>query len=129
MLHREQDIIQWAKDRGIFDPEHGSSKNRQADKTMEEIGELFEAIDENNTALAMDAIGDIIVTLVIQAHMWNLNITECVEAAWQEIKDRKGRMINGQFVKRVSIDDATPEEWDEAARSDLNERRQQNTEA
>ena len=71
----------------------------------------------DNVSLAQDAIGDIMVTLVIQARFWNLNLVECVEAAWQEIKDRKGQMIAGQFVKdRVSIDDVTPEEWDEVNR-------------
>ena len=115
MAYREQDIIQWATDRGIFDPQHGSSKIRQADKTQEELNELFQAIEANDGYLAIDAIGDIIVTLVIQAHMWNLEIDTCIEYAWQAIKDRKGQMINGQFVKervRVSIDDATQEEWD-----------------
>jgi NTP pyrophosphatase (non-canonical NTP hydrolase) len=114
-MHREQDIIRWATDRGIFDATHGSTRKRQADKTQEELNELFEAIDDAKITSAMDAIGDIFVTLVIQAHMWNMSIDECIEAAWQEIKDRKGKMINGLFVKE-SIDDATPEEWDEVNR-------------
>jgi NTP pyrophosphatase (non-canonical NTP hydrolase) len=112
---REQEIVRWAIDRGIFDPEHGSSNKRQADKTQEELDELFEAILKGDIDLARDAIGDIIVTLVLQCQFWNLSIDECVEAAYQEIKDRRGQMVNGFFVKE-SIDDATPAEWDEAAR-------------
>jgi len=114
-MHRENDIIEWAKSRGIFDPVHGSTRKRQADKTQEELDELFDAIHDAQITSAMDAIGDIFVTLVIQAHMWNMSIDECIEAAWQEIKDRKGKMINGLFVKE-SIDDASPEEWDEVNR-------------
>lgn len=100
-MSREQDIIAWATERGIFDPKHGSSKKRQADKTQEELNELFEAIECDNVIDAMDAIGDIMVTLAIQAHMWNLGLDECIEAAYQEIKDRKGQMVDGLFVKEA----------------------------
>jgi NTP pyrophosphatase (non-canonical NTP hydrolase) len=100
-MHREKEIIQWATDRGIFDPEHGSSRTRQADKTKEELSELFEAIELNDGYLAVDAIGDIMVTLVIQAHMWNVDLETCIEYAWQAIKDRKGKMVDGLFVKEA----------------------------
>lgn len=114
-MKRETDIITWARNRGIFDKEHGSSRKRQADKTQEELDELFEAISLDDIDLARDAIGDILVTLAIQAKMWNLKMDDCIEAAWDEIKDRRGRMQNGLFVKE-SIDDATPDEWDAAAK-------------
>jgi NTP pyrophosphatase (non-canonical NTP hydrolase) len=117
-MHREQDILNWAQERGIFEPVHGSNRHLQAKKTQEELDELREAIQMENISLAMDAIGDIVVTLVIQARMWNLSFDECVESAWQEIKDRKGKMIDGLFVKE-SIDDATPEEWDAVSRKKL----------
>ena len=106
-VNREQDIIAWAKDRGIFDPVHGSTRKRQADKTQEELNELFDAINDAKITSAMDAIGNIFVTLVIQAYMWNMSMDECIEAAWQEIKDRKGKMVDGLFVKEF-IDDANP---------------------
>ena len=117
-MHREIDIIGWATRRGIFDPVHGSTRKRQADKTQEELDELFEAISLDDVDLARDAIGDILVTLAIQAKMWNLKIDDCIEAAWDEIKDRRGRMENGLFVKQ-SIDDASEDEWDAAARKNM----------
>lgn len=100
-MNREQDIINWAEARGIFDPVHGSTRKRQADKTQEELDELIAAIAVNDVPLAMDAIGDIVVTLCIQARMWNLTMDECIEAAWQQIKDRKGKMVDGLFVKEA----------------------------
>lgn len=98
---REHQITAWALERGIFDPDHGSTKVRQADKTAEELSELYEAIEAGSKELAQDAIGDIIVTLVLQCQFWGLTIDECVESAWHEIKDRKGQMIYGLFVKET----------------------------
>ena len=102
MLHREQDIIQWAKDRNIF---VGGTPVVQSIKTMEEAVELIDGVNKRDKGAIRDAIGDIIVTLVIQAKMQGLNIEECVEQAWNEIKDRRGRMQGGMFVKEEVADD------------------------
>lgn len=101
MIHREQDIIQWGIDRNLIGPTGEATKFGQWRKTEEESTELLEAIIEQSIEKARDAIGDIIVTLVMQAQMWNLTMDECIEAAWNEIKVRKGRMTNGVFVKEV----------------------------
>ena len=68
---------------------------------MEECEELLEAVAENDRLATIDAIGDIVVTLVIQCRMQRVDFIECVESAYDVIKDRKGRMINGKFVKDV----------------------------
>ena len=47
----------------------------------------------------IDAIGDIMVTLIIQAKLQDLSLEECLESAYNVIAERKGKMINGQFVK------------------------------
>jgi len=96
MKELEQKIIKWAEEKGIFEK---ATKTSQWDKSREELYELFEAIINNNQAQAKDGIGDIIVTLIVQAKMWNLNIQQCLEHAYNEIKDRKGKMVNGMFVK------------------------------
>lgn len=101
MIHREQDIIQWGIDRNIIGPNRKATRTTQCEKTAEEVDELFSAICDEDPNAARDAIGDIIVTLVMQAQMWNLTMDECIEAAWNEIKVRKGRMTNGVFVKEV----------------------------
>lgn len=91
-----QKIEQWAEDRNLI---KGSNPIAQADKTLEECFELLEAVAENDRDQVIDGIGDIVVTLVIQCKMQGLDFTECVESAYQEIKDRKGKLINGKFVK------------------------------
>lgn len=96
MIHREVDIINWAASRNLF--ERGT-KAGQFNKTQEEVDELRDAISTWDRDGVRDAIGDIIVTLAIQAKMWNLTLTECIEAAWNEIKDRKGVLKDGIFVK------------------------------
>lgn len=118
MIYREQDIIQWGIDRNILGPTGEGTKTGQQKKTEEEVREIYDAIliesldlkGVNTTMMAMDAIGDTYVTLVMQAQMWGLTMEECIEAAWNQIKDRKGRMVNGIFVKEVP--QATPQEID-----------------
>lgn len=89
-------IEQWAEDRNIIE---GSTPRKQAEKTMEECFELLDAVTKNDRPEIVDAIGDIVVTLVIQARMQGLDFTECVESAYNVIKERKGKLINGKFVK------------------------------
>lgn len=94
--NKETDIITWAERRGILPH---ASRMAQAEKTREEVQELIEAIAADDLDAIRDAIGDIYVTIVIQAAANNMSLTECTDAAWDEIKDRTGRMIDGQFVK------------------------------
>ena len=99
MSYREKDIIQWGIDRNLIGTTGKATKYGQIKKTVEETEELITAIDKNNIYEARDAIGDVYVTLVMQAQMWGLSMDECIDQAWSQIKDRKGRMINGVFVK------------------------------
>jgi NTP pyrophosphatase (non-canonical NTP hydrolase) len=92
----ENKVLDWASDRNIL---QGSDAQSQFQKTLEETMELYHAIEETNRDEVLDAIGDIIVTLIIQAHYWNTNLTECSSLAYDEIKDRKGKLIDGVFVK------------------------------
>lgn len=89
-------IEQWAKDKGILD---NATTMKQAEKTHEEVLELMSAIDEDNREEIKDAIGDIMVTLIIQAKMQGMTIEECLNAAYDVISKRTGRMVNGQFLK------------------------------
>lgn len=108
MIYREQDIINWGIARNILGPTGEGTKFGQQEKIEEEVAELRSAIEllaEASTTIAThaarDAIGDIVVTLIMQAQMWGLTMEECIEQAWDQIKDRKGRMVNGVFVKEV----------------------------
>lgn len=89
-------VIQWAKDREIFAK---ATPYKQANKTLEEVGELILTIGQGDKDGIRDAIGDIAVTIIIQAHMHGWTLDECLASAYAEIKDRKGKLINGTFVK------------------------------
>jgi NTP pyrophosphatase (non-canonical NTP hydrolase) len=89
-------IENWAEEKGILTK---ATPIKQAMKTQEELTELCNAILDQNKEEIKDAIGDILVTLIIQAKMQNMKIEECLNAAYDVISKRTGKMINGQFVK------------------------------
>jgi NTP pyrophosphatase (non-canonical NTP hydrolase) len=96
----ENRVIEWAAARKLFS---GSSPDRQLEKLNEEVGELFEAVDKSDSGGVMDAIGDCSVVLCIIASMYGMSYGECLEAAWEQIKDRKGEMRGGVFVKESDL--------------------------
>ena len=89
-------IRQWARERGLYDK--GDSKT-QLIKLQEEMGELAKATLENDKPEVIDAIGDMVVVLTNLAHLNNVNIETCIAEAYNVISKRKGKMINGTFVK------------------------------
>ena len=92
----------WADERGIYDK--GNVKTQFA-KLIEETGELAKAILKEDEVEFVDAIGDCIVVLTNLAHLGGYSIEECIEAAWIQIANRKGKMQNGTFVKDNTISD------------------------
>ena len=92
-------IDQWGLDRGII--QNGNPLG-QATKTLEEAVEIVSAISSDNREELMDAIGDTYVTLRMLAGCARLRFDDCVEKAYNEIKDRKGYLReDGVFVKEV----------------------------
>jgi NTP pyrophosphatase (non-canonical NTP hydrolase) len=89
-------VEEWADAKGIL--AHATTL-RQAEKTLEETNELICAILNEDSAEIKDAIGDIIVTIIIQAKMQGLSIEECLQSAYDVISKRTGKMVNGQFIK------------------------------
>jgi NTP pyrophosphatase (non-canonical NTP hydrolase) len=89
-------IRQWAEDRNLIE---GSDLKSQFVKLIEEAGELANAIGKKNDIEFADAIGDMFVVLTIIAAQNRMHIEDCIDGAWQEIKDRKGKMLDGIFVK------------------------------
>jgi NTP pyrophosphatase (non-canonical NTP hydrolase) len=89
-------VIAWADQKGIL--EHGNHK-AQAQKTLEETNELIEAIYRGDFEEIIDSLGDILVTIIIQAEMQGLKLTDCLETAYNVISKRNGQMLNGTFVK------------------------------
>ena len=89
-------IRKWASNRGLY---KGGDSKTQALKLVEEVGETCKAILKNDQAEIEDGIGDCVVVLTNLAHLCNTDIEHCIELAYNEIKDRKGKMDNGTFKK------------------------------
>lgn len=110
-------VIQWANNKGILEK---ATPLTQFEKTQEEVGELEEHLkmqeyhfttknylsivsyreaEKAIKAMIKDDIGDITVTLIIQAKMQGLDFEDCLREAYEVISKRKGRMIDGKFVK------------------------------
>ena len=96
--HLIRQIAQWQHDRNLIE---GSDDKSQFAKLIQEAGELSDNICKGNDIA--DDIGDMIVVLINIAERNNLSIEECLEKAWDDIKDRKGKMIDGVFVKEADL--------------------------
>lgn len=95
----EMRVLRWAEARNII--KYGNSKT-QLLKTVSETGELCDALIKRDATGIRDGIGDVLVTLIIVADMENTNLLECLEHAYEEIKDRKGKLnADGVFEKEV----------------------------
>lgn len=93
-------ITAWAATKGLL--KKGNHINQML-KVVEEIGELSSAIAKNENEAIIDAIGDSFVTLIILSRQLGLDPLECLNQAYNEIKDRKGRTENGIFIKDSSF--------------------------
>ena len=89
-------VIGWADDKNILKSENAP---KQMLKVMEEVGETAGALAKNNKDELVDGIGDSFVTLIILSMQLGYHPSECLETAWNEIKDRKGETKNGVFIK------------------------------
>ena len=89
-------VIAWASQKGILEK---GTPIAQCYKTEEEVRELSMAIIGNDREDIIDALGDILVTIIIQAEMQGLKLTECLESAYNVISKRTGVMKEGQFIK------------------------------
>ena len=94
-------IEQWATDRNL----HTADSSKQALKLGEEYGELCEGLAKGKSDLIKDALGDMFVVMVILAMQEDLDIKECIEMAYNEISQRKGRTINGTFIKESDLNE------------------------
>lgn len=108
----EKNVLDWADDKGILEK---ATPLAQANKTLEEVNELIEAVTAqqnnlpnfvnskgklvNTEAEIQDAFGDILVTIIIGAELQYLELIKCLESAYNVISKRNGQMIDGMFVK------------------------------
>ena len=96
MEELEQAVTSWGIDKGILP---NGKPSAQFSKTLEEVAELCTALEDRDEAEIEDAIGDIMVTLIMQCNLWNMSLKSCLGSAYNVISKRTGRMVNGVFVK------------------------------
>ncbi len=91
-------VTTWHYDRNLID---GATDESQFVKLTEELGELAGNIARKRPLI--DDIGDMMVVLINISERNGLSIEHCLAHAYEDIKDRKGRMINGMFVKEQDL--------------------------
>ena len=86
----------WHKDRNLID---GSDDKSQVLKLLQELGELSDSVCKGEDI--KDNIGDMLVVMI---NIWmrnNTSLNECLQCAYEDIKDRKGKMVDGVFIKEA----------------------------
>ena len=87
-------VQNWHRDRNIIE---GSTDKDQTLKLLQELGELSDSVCKEKDI--KDDIGDMLVVMINIATRNNVSLLDCLARAWDDIKDRKGRMVDGIFVK------------------------------
>lgn len=92
-------VEDWARNKGLDEADSA----KQYLKVSEEVGEVAAALARGQQDELRDGIGDVVVTLIILAMQNDLDLYECLNTAYDEIKGRKGKMIAGVFVKESDL--------------------------
>jgi len=92
-------VRQWGQDRNIIGPNAKATVHTQFEKLREEFMELEDAIQREDQHELIDAVGDMTVVLILLAELAGVRFEQCLVAAYEEIRNRKGAMIEGCFVK------------------------------
>ena len=91
-------VIGWHYDRNLIE---GSTDKDQTLKLLQELGELSDSVCKGKDI--KDDIGDMLVVMLNIAERNGLILAECLQKAWDDIKHRKGRMVDGIFVKETDL--------------------------
>ncbi len=91
-----KDVVAWGNDKGIIKKENSY---KQFAKVVEEVAEIGAALNHDDKEELIDALGDSVVTLIILAADNGLDLKYCLQTAYDVIKGRKGKTVNGVFIK------------------------------
>ena len=94
-----EEVEVWSESKGL----HKTESSKQFLKVTEEVGEVAAALARNDKEALRDGIGDVVVTLIILAQQNGMTLDECLSCAYDEIKGRTGKMIDGVFVKSEDL--------------------------
>ena len=94
-----EQVEQWAIDKGL----DKADPTKQFLKTSEEFGEIAAALARDDMDEFKDAVGDTVVTLIILAQQKGYTLQECLQTAYDEIKNRTGKMVDGVFIKKEDL--------------------------
>lgn len=96
----ELNIIRWAEARKIIP---NSNPESQLLKAVSEMGELADATIKKDREAVIDAVGDVMVCLINYCALQDINLVDCMEVAYDQIKNRRGTLLpNGIFQKEVT---------------------------
>lgn len=99
MSDTKKKIEQWAIDRGLDKVD----ASKQMVKLVEEVGELASGLSKNNMEVIKDSLGDVYVVMVILAMRLGVDLQEAIDSAYDVIKDRKGKLVDGVFIKQEDL--------------------------
>ena len=91
-------VMMWANEKNLLKKENSHA---QMLKVLEEVGETAGALLKNKDQEIIDGLGDSFVTLIILCYQLGLEPKDCLQAAWEEIKNRKGKTVNGTFIREL----------------------------
>ena len=93
----ESQVLDWLKARYIIP---NATPVSQLLKAVSEMGELADATNKLDKPGIKDGVGDVLVCLISFCALQGLTLTECLESAYNEIRDRRGTLLpTGVFVK------------------------------
>lgn len=103
-------VEEWAEDKDLL---HSENAEKQFMKFIEEVFEFKTEMDNYDLELGTLKtyffktmsleMGDIIVTLIVLCKQLDIDIVECLEMAYEKISKRKGKTVNGLFIKEEDL--------------------------
>ena len=97
-------IEKWSTERGL-DKINPKDSSAQLAKLMEEVGELAQGELKLDGDKVVDSVGDLLVVIIIYCQQRGLDMTDCLQLAYENIMDRKGKTVNGVFIKEEDLHD------------------------